>query len=94
MLIDIGWLAISAAIQYYVAGRRLNDKDRIRARAIAAFISYFVFKTMSRAVATSGGSVAEALAVGAAFGAVILAVVILVQLHGLAKAKQRDPRTD
>lgn len=54
MLIDIGWPAISAAIQYYAAGRRMNDKDRIRAWAIAAFISYFVFKAMSRAVATSG----------------------------------------
>jgi len=93
MLIDIGWLLIAAAIQHYAVGRRMAEKDRARTATAAAFISWAVFRTMVRAVGTGGGFVAEALAGGAVFGAVALAVVIVVQLRRLAGTRRRSPGT-
>jgi uncharacterized membrane protein len=94
MLIDIGWLLIAAAIQHYAVGRRMSDRARARKSMSAAFISWAVFRLLARAVGTSGGTVSEALAAGAAFGAVALAVVIVVQLRRLTRAKHQERGTD
>ena len=93
MLIDVGWLLIAAAIHHYAVGRRTSD-NRARRLASAEFISWAIFKTMSRAVSVGGGSVGEALVTGTVFGAIVLAVVILAQLRGLARSLPREPGTD
>ena len=88
---DVGWMLLAALVQHYVVGRRVSPKEASRGQMAATLISWFFFSTLHRAVRSAGGPELDALAAGALFGGVTLAVVMLLQVWSLARAKRDHP---
>jgi TctA family transporter len=79
-LIDILWLLISVCLGWIVFERsKPKERQSYRSITIIGFISWFVFKTLHRAVITTKGTPVDALLVGGLFGAATLLICFAIK---------------
>lgn len=78
---DIIWLFCAGSFGWFVLERKKpKEKQSIKFALIIAFVSWFVFKTLYRAVITTKGvTEIDALLVGTLFGGIILLVCVCIK---------------
>jgi len=85
---DIIWLLFAGGLVWFILERKKpKGKQSATSILIIAFVSWFVFKTLHRAVITSKGTQVDALLVGALFGGIVLLICICIKWF-LTKKKQ------
>jgi hypothetical protein len=78
--VDIIWLFFSVSLGWFIFERtRPKEKRSYRSITIIGFISWFVFKTLHRAVISDKGTSVAALLVGALFGAATLLICFAIK---------------
>jgi hypothetical protein len=87
-IVDILWLLIAGGLGWFVLERnKPKESQRARSVLIIAFVSWFVFKLLYRAVIASKGTPADALLAGAVFGGTVLVICIGIKWFLTRKAR-------
>jgi fructose-specific phosphotransferase system IIC component len=77
LIVDIIWLLFAGGLVWFIFERKKpKGKQSTTSILIIAFVSWFVFKVLHRAVITSKGTQVDALLVGALFGGIILVICV------------------
>jgi len=71
------WLVFASGLVWFIFERKKpKEEQSTKTALIFGFISWFVFKTLHRAVISDKGTPTDALLAGALFGGIILLICI------------------